>query len=109
MKLFLIVVLALFIATGCATNRIDWQSRVGNYTYDETVLEMGPPENIARLSDGTQVGDWLTARGRSSGGSLFISRGYTVHHFPGAEGPDYYMRLTFDPQGRLTAAKRILK
>ena len=109
MKSLFALALTLVLAVGCATNRVDWQSRIGNYTYDQAVLELGPPENIAQLSDGTRVGDWLTSRGRSSGGSLFISRGYVLHHFPDSEGPDYYMRLTFDPQGRLTAARRVLK
>jgi hypothetical protein len=99
----------LLLAVGCATNRIDWRSRVGNYTYDEAILELGPPESSATTTDGTRVGDWLTSRGRSTGGSYFISRGYMVHHFPDAEGPDYYLRLTFDPQGRLTAFKQVLK
>lgn len=100
----------MLLAAGCATNRIDWQSRIGTYTYDQAVLELGPPENIAELTDGTRVGDWLTSRGRrSGGGSFFIGRGYMLHHYPDYEGPDYYMRLTFDPQGRLTAARRVLK
>ena len=110
MKVFLLTVCVLLLSAGCATNRIDWESRIGNYTYDQAVLELGPPENIAELSDGTRVGDWLTSRGRrGGGGGFFVGRGYMVHHFPDSGGPDYYMRLTFDPQGRLTAARRVLK
>jgi hypothetical protein len=100
----------LLVAAGCATNKIDWQSRIGNYTYDQAILEMGPPENIAQLTDGTRVGDWLTSRGRRmGGGGFFIGRGYYYHPYPDYEGPDYYMRLTFDPEGRLTGARRVTK
>ena len=109
MKSLMLFAVTLLLAMGCATRRIDWPSRVGQYTYDEAVLELGPPENSAQLSDGRRVGDWLTARGRSTGGSFFIGRSGIVHHMPDAEGPDYYMRLTFDPEGRLTAAKQIIK
>ena len=109
MKPVLALALALLTFAGCATNKIDWQARLGNYTYDQAVLELGPPENTATLSDGTLVGDWLTSRGRSGGGSYFITRGYVMHHFPDYDGPDRYVRLTFDPEGRLTDFKRVLK
>jgi hypothetical protein len=106
-QLITLVLLAVF-AAGCATNRIDWEGRLGNYTYDQAVLELGPPENTATLSDGTRVGDWLISRGRSGGGSFFITRGY-MHHIPDHDGPDRYARLTFSPEGRLTSYKRVLK
>src|SRR5262245_31305974 len=50
---------------GCATApKIDWNSRIGNYNYDQAVLEMGPADRSAALTDGTKVVEWLTARGR---------------------------------------------
>jgi hypothetical protein len=94
---------------GCATNRVDWQSRVGNYTFDQAVLEMGPPDKVADLKDGTKVAEWLTSRGRSLGGSFIVTRGGYVHHIPDPEGPDYFIRLAFDPEGRLTDFKRVVK
>src|SRR3989442_1020288 len=39
--------------TGCASTKIDWNSRIGNYTYDQTVVELGPPDKYAKLTDGT--------------------------------------------------------
>ncbi len=51
--------------TGCATNRIDWASRVGTYNYDQALLEFGPPEKQAKLQNGTLVAEWLTRRGQS--------------------------------------------
>jgi hypothetical protein len=109
MKQLIALALVLVFAAGCATNRIDWDSRLGNYTYDQAILELGPPENTATLSDGTRVGDWLMMRGRSGGGSFFITRGYMMHHIPDSDGPDRYVRLTFSPEGRLTSYKRVLK
>ena len=53
----------LVLLTGCATPRIDWQARVGHYTYDQAILELGPPEKSATLTDGSVVADWLTQRG----------------------------------------------
>ena len=44
------------LTTGCKTApKIDWNSRVGNYTYDQAVAELGPPDKSAKLSDGKTV------------------------------------------------------
>jgi hypothetical protein len=92
---------------GCATNRVDWPARIGHYSYDQAVLEMGPPDKQAKLDDGTIVGEWL------------LNRGYTyVYGGPGPYGPfwggtastyttpNMYMRLTFGPNGQLAAWKK---
>jgi len=55
------VVLVVLLA-GCATSKIDWAGRVGNYTYDQAITELGPPDREAKLSDGTIVADWITRR-----------------------------------------------
>ncbi len=37
----LLAVLAIALWTGCAsTPKVDWNSRVGNYTYDDAVKEL---------------------------------------------------------------------
>ena len=95
---------------GCATNRVDWAARVGHYTYDQAVLDMGPPDKQAKLDDGTIVGQWL------------LNRGYTyVYGTPGPYGPYWggpataytspssYMQLTFGPNGQLAAWKKTYK
>jgi hypothetical protein len=75
----LIMFFALFL-TACATNKIDWQSRVGNFTYDQAVLEFGPPDKEATLQDGTRVAEWLTSRGRGRpGADSVVSRVFTTH------------------------------
>ena len=33
--------LLLLVLSGCATTKIDWNSRVGNYTYDNAIAELG--------------------------------------------------------------------
>ena len=65
------LLLPIFLA-GCATKpKIDWASRVGNYTFDQTVTELGPPDRSAKLSDGSVVAEWLTRRGNPGGYSSF--------------------------------------
>lgn len=102
----LLGLLTLF-ATGCTMPpKIDWDARVGIYTFDAAVKEMGPPDKSALLSDGLKVAEWLTIHGWSTP---------TYHSFPdgrvfrtdSARGPDRWLQLTFDPDGRLKSWKRV--
>jgi hypothetical protein len=101
--------------TGCATNRIDWAPRVGSYTFDDAVREMGPPDKEAKLTDGTVVADWITTRG----GQRFysrpvVSRGYYGRHYLwdetyAVETPDWITRLEFGPDGKLVKHTRVVQ
>lgn len=113
------MVATVVVLVGCAGPKIDWTTRVGSYTFDDAVREMGPPERQATLSDGTKVIDWVTDRGYQSSGVGFGSRFY----YPGRYGyydpmlsthlehrfPDRIMRLTFAPDGKLKEAKRVVQ
>lgn len=105
---------------GCASHKIDWNSRIGNYTHDDAVRELGPPDKSATLTDGSVVADWLTGRGIQSAtvyGGPYYGR-YGRHGYGwGAPGmvvvdppqPDRFLRLTFDPQGKLASWQRVYK
>ena len=56
----LLVTSSVFLL-GCRTApKIDWQSRIGTYTYDQAVVDFGPPDKAAKLSDGRTVADWVS-------------------------------------------------
>ncbi|MGD0744133.1 MAG: hypothetical protein ABSA45_03165 [Verrucomicrobiota bacterium] len=64
-----ILALATAFMVGCKTTRpIDWNSRVGTYTFDQAVTELGPPDKQTTLSDGKLVAQWITHR---NGGTSF--------------------------------------
>ena len=63
--LFVGAFLAMLVVTGCATNKVDWSTRIGTYTYDQAVLDMGPPAKEDKLQDGTVVAEWMTQRGHT--------------------------------------------
>ena len=104
----------MLLVAGCAT-RVDWSARVGHYSYDQAIIELGPPNKSAKLTDGTEVADWLTQRGQTiitPGGPVYYPyRGGWVG--PGAPNlvaintPNYYLRLIFDPSGQLKSWKDI--
>ena len=107
---------------GCSTYQVDWNSRIGNYTYDQAVTELGPPDKSAPLSDGSTVAEWITRRGYSRG-SVGFAYGYGhpgypyhyhypppfYHHYYDPPSPDYFIRLTFGPDGKLQAWKRVVR
>jgi hypothetical protein len=64
---------ALFIA-GCATHRVDWNARVGTFTYDQAVVELGPPDKQAKLTDGQTVAEWISRY--NTGGSVGMGTGF---------------------------------
>ena len=110
--------LLVLFACGCASKKALWNGRLGNYTYDQAILEYGPPDRSARLDDGTRVADWLTSLGYPGG---YASFGY-YYGYPYAcrypvppafyyapPGPNYYLRLTFDPEGKLVAWKSVAR
>jgi hypothetical protein len=114
------LLLAVFLFGGCATYQVDWNSRIGVYTYDQTVVELGPPDRSAKLTDGTTVAEWLTHRGYSRGSTEFVyGYGHPYYYFPSPfyhhyyyydpPAPDYYLRLTFNPEGKLHSWKRVTR
>ena len=107
LRLLACLCVALWLA-GCATQRVDWAARIGHFTYEQAVLDMGPPDKHAKLADGTIVAEWLTDRGSTY-----------AYGAPGPYGPFYagavstystpsrFTRLTFGPDGQLIAWKRV--
>jgi hypothetical protein len=103
--------LALF-AAGCATKpKVDWNARVGNYTFDQAVLDMGPADRQSMLSDGRRVAEWVT--GHSGGSAVSIGfgsfgrrTGVGVSQTVGSGGYAKILRLTFGADGYLTEWKR---
>jgi hypothetical protein len=104
-----LVLLALVV--GCATPKINWDARIGAYTFDQAVLDFGPPDKQARLTDGSTVAEWLTRHGVNH---LYATPGYypywSISSFPtylDTYTPDHFLRLTFDPAGLLKAWKQL--
>ena len=97
----------ILLNSGCAsTPKPDWNQRVGNYTFDDAVHELGPPVSSVRLQDGTTVAEWFLKYapqmsfgfGTSSyggGGAVGVGSGVTT------PPKGHFLRLTFGPDGKL--------
>lgn len=104
----LTLLLALSFLAGCTTRKIDWSNRVGVYNYDQAITDMGPPDRVATLSDNTTVAEWLTHRGYGMSSSWFYGPSYL---YPVYEPPmpDRFIRLIFDPEGKLKEWKKVAR
>lgn len=104
----------MLLMAGCATQKLDWAGRVGHYTYDQAILEIGPPDKQAKLADGTVVAEWLTRRGYvySSPAFGYGPWAYYGPYYPGSVDtytPDYFLRLTFGPDGTLSSWRKFAR
>ena len=103
----LFLVALLLLSPGCAsTPKADWNQRVGNFTFDDAVHELGPPMSSTKLEDGTTVAEWFLGHGPQlsfgfgtssygSGGAVGVGSSVS----PAPKGK--FLRLTFGPDGKL--------
>jgi hypothetical protein len=98
---------AILFITGCKTAQVNWDSRVGVYTFEQAVADMGPPDKQARLSDGKNVAQWITLHGSNGffGGGTYANNNYGM-----AAGQniaqsykDHVLELTFGTDGKLVS------
>lgn len=104
---------SILLLCGCAsTPKVDWDSRIGAYTFDDAVLELGPPDRSTLLSEGSRVAEWVTTRrtgltfGLGTGisrGGLGVGVGQTVSPGAGVR----VLRLVFDEEGKLKSWNRL--
>jgi hypothetical protein len=106
-KIFLCGATAILFA-GCSTQKVNWNARIGNYTMDQAIIDFGPPDKQAKLSDGKTVDEWISHY--SSGGYVGVSTGIYGTPYGGgfieSSSPTYYeskMQLTFGTNRVLTA------
>lgn len=99
---------------GCTSNKsakanvstIPWNDRVGSYTYDEAVKELGKPALLSETESGTTA-EWTIKRGHPMSVGLGIGsfgRNAGVGLGTGVPMPSHgeYLRLRFGKDGKLT-------
>ena len=106
-KVSLLAVLsfAMVLISGCATAPpVDWNSRVGHYTYAQAINELGPRigKPISAMAEGSQMvhpGRWHDRYAQ-----YYMNNGFDVgpNNNPGGLS-DRYLQLTFDTNGVLSA------
>ena len=116
MKTLRLTLLAIALAlTGCATSsktsvkNIDWSTRIGSYTYEQALAELGKPDVISESSEG-RTAEWVIRR--SSNVSFGLGFGTSSYGHSSAAGVGVgtavspppsgeYLHLRFDKDGKL--------
>jgi len=76
-SVLMLLALAFTFVVGCKTTPpVDWKARVGAYTYDQAVTDLGPPDKQAKLTDGDTVANWVAHHSGGSGLSLGLGTGF---------------------------------
>jgi hypothetical protein len=105
----LLLFLTLLVLSCKTTPKVDWDSRVGTYNYDQAIAELGPPDKSAKLSDGNTVAEWIK---HSNGGGFSFGVGTGMYGSHGGVGvgqtvatgySDKVLRLVFDPENKLVS------
>ena len=118
MILGILFVIGTVSFAGCASNSatkkvdpktIDWKQKVGTYSYDQALADLGKPAVVTESADG-KTAEWVLKKsprmslGFGVGGGSFGS-GSGVGVGVGAETPlpahGENLRLTFDASGKL--------
>ena len=56
------------IGAGCqALQQVDWDRRIGQFSYGQAVAELGRPDGETKLSGGMRRVEWITNTGISTG------------------------------------------
>ena len=104
-----VLFLAIAFFAGCATAPpVDWNSRVGNYTYAQAIHELGPPNREARLSNGSAMFKWFSQPTIGAGYGTGMANNGMNNGFGAGQNispgfNDQYLQLTFDTNGVLNA------
>lgn len=97
---------AALLFTGCATNRANWDSRVGIYTYDQAVAQLGKPDQTTKLPDGQTAAEWISryrVASPTDTDSKFYNTPASFQSRPsGSDYSESTLRLTFGTNDVLT-------
>ncbi len=118
---WLLIILIMALGAACASgpkinvSEAEWKGRIGTYTYEQAVAELGPP-NVVRESGEEKIAEWVIRQssatsfsfgfaGGSYGGntSRGMGAGTTVSPPPSGE----YLHLRFDQSGKLAEWSKV--
>jgi len=122
MKLtWLSLIVLTFLAGGCTSGSktyvksIDWGGRIGTYTYEEVLVELGQPDVIGESSEG-KIAEWVIRRSPGISFGVGLGSGSYGHHSSTGVGvgtsvspppSGEYLRLRFDREGKLAEWTRV--
>jgi hypothetical protein len=110
-----LLIVTVFLAGSCASgtkgtvNDIDWGGRIGTYTYEEALAELGEPSMIGESNEG-KIAEWVLRQSPAFSFGFGFGGGSYGHHSGTGGGvgatvspppSGEYLRLRFDQDGKL--------
>ena len=118
--LFLVLAMLASMLTACSHRpkidpNLNWNERIGHYTFDQAIAELGKPDILAESSEG-RMADWILKRspnvsfgfgvgGGSHGSHVGTGVGVGTSISPPPHGE--YLHLAFDTEGKLKSWSRV--
>ncbi len=111
----LLVMMSALLAAGCASGpkadikNIDWNSRIGAYTYEQALAELGNPAVLSESSAG-KTAEWVIRRSSNVSFGFGVGTGSFGPHSAAGVGvgtsvspppSGEYLRLHFGQDGKL--------
>jgi hypothetical protein len=101
-RTFLWLLLPLVVAGCVSTPQVDWDARLGSYSRDMAIADYGPATRTFKLSDGSQMLEWLQAGGLDMpGSSRPVTRDSIYNDASAGSSAPRSLQLTFGPDGKL--------
>lgn len=103
---------AVSFLLGCATpSSVNWDQRIGTYTWDDALAEFGTPTRITELTGGVRAAEWIWPRTQVETVAPpppTYERGQpsSPTQTYGTTAPDKILKLSFTPDGKLMDWKR---
>jgi len=100
-------VLAVTLLSACSTtSSVNWDDRIGHYSWDDAVTEFGDPDRVADLDGGVKAAEWIKERTTglaSASDTPSYVRGEAIapSQTYGSTAPAKVLRLSFTPDGKL--------
>lgn len=114
LSIFLFSISLTLFFTACSSKpKVNWESRVGHYTYSQAVAELGVPDRTTEVDNKKKVAEWNEVRRSSSVGfgvgTGFYGSGSAVGVGSSiSPGPDIRaLQLTFDQNDILKSWSRV--
>ena len=101
--------LLVSLAFGCASTRpVDWDSRIGTYTFQQAQAELGAPTQVLRFNDATFLAEWSREESVTPVASASPGGYGSRRHWMDRQGMEalsqssiQYLHLTFSAEDRL--------
>lgn len=101
----LLPALATAIFIGCATTQVNWDARVGQFSYLQAVTELGPPTKQTQTADGQTEAEWISRYPPASAGMDNDFRYHSASFGPASSAAGWHeskLRLTFNTNSLLS-------